>query len=67
MPTYKYNCKECENTFSIKASIAEKSAGLEPACPECGSKDVYQSFGSIGIIGSSQSGPGGCAPNTGCC
>ncbi len=71
MPTYKYHCKECKNSFKIKATIKEKSTGLDPTCPECESKNVYQSFSSIGVIGGSSSkNSGGCStcpPGAGCC
>ena len=71
MPRYKYHCRECENTFIIEASIKEKSAGLDPVCPECESDNVYQSFSSVGVIGGSGGNNSGgcstCPPGAGCC
>ena len=73
MPTYRYKCRKCEQTFSLQASIEEKSKGLSPECPDCGSEDVFQSFANIGVIGSSSSGKGNqngcssCPPGAGCC
>ena len=51
MPNYKYKCRDCENTFSVKSSIKEKSEGLDLVCPECESEDVFQLFDSIGVVG----------------
>ncbi|SIQ40855.1 putative regulatory protein, FmdB family [Alkalispirochaeta americana] len=74
--TYEYQCEKCGNTFDVTASIAEKAAGLEPACPECGSKQTSQLFGGVGILsGAGTSSPGGsfggglCGPGrgSGCC
>jgi len=67
MPNYKYKCKECDYTFSIKATVKEKSEGLDPGCPECKSKNVFQSFSGIGIVSSGNSRGGGCIPGGGCC
>ena len=63
MPTYNYKCKDCKHTFSIEASIDEKS-NLEPVCPECEGTNIIQIFKSVGVInncsGSSCNSCGGC-------
>ncbi|MFW6007183.1 MAG: FmdB family zinc ribbon protein [Bacillota bacterium] len=51
MPTYKYKCRDCESTFTIKSTIKEKNEGLKLVCPECEGKDVFQMFDSIGVVG----------------
>jgi putative FmdB family regulatory protein len=35
VPLYAYRCDECGHLFDVRASFAEKQAGLEPACPAC--------------------------------
>ncbi len=71
MPTYEYACIRCGNKTDVMASIAEKEAGLKPACPNCGSKKMVQFFGQVNILGSSRGfgGPSGCGPRSGpgCC
>ncbi|MFW5981451.1 MAG: FmdB family zinc ribbon protein [bacterium] len=69
MPTYNYKCRNCKNTFSIKASIKEKSKGLKAICPECEGKDIFQTFNSIGIMGGSKrksSGSGSSCSSSSC-
>lgn len=63
--TYEYQCDECGTTFDVTATIAEKAAGLEPACPECGSKQTAQLFGGVGILSGSRSGGAGGGPGGG--
>ncbi len=72
--TYEYRCKECEQVFDVVATVAEKAAGIEPECPECGSKETAQIFGAVGILSSTGSGGGFdpgpmCGPGmgAGCC
>jgi putative FmdB family regulatory protein len=69
--TYEYRCNDCEAAFAIKASVAEKTAGLSPVCPGCGSKKITQVFSVFGIIPGTIGGPGGtppgCQPGGGCC
>lgn len=73
--TYEYRCSKCDTAFDVIATVAEKSAGLEPKCPNCGSKQTTQIFGAVGVL-SSASGPSGdpgggpmCGPGmgAGCC
>jgi putative FmdB family regulatory protein len=61
MPTYEYECKKCNYRIEVKASVKEKSEGLKIKCPECGSEDVKQLFGSVCCItseGGNDSGSG---------
>lgn len=76
MPTYEYVCSECQNKFDVRASIAQKEAGLKPECPNCHSKKTIQVFSGFAIGGGSKGGfnPGGgfmpgCGPTAGpgCC
>ncbi|MFW5980867.1 MAG: FmdB family zinc ribbon protein [Halanaerobiaceae bacterium] len=55
MPNYKYKCRDCKNTFTVKSSIKKKDKGLDLSCPECEGKDVFQLFDSIGVVGGSSS------------
>jgi putative FmdB family regulatory protein len=42
MPTYEYQCKACNRTFSVIQTLAEHEKG-KPACPKCKTKrDVKQ-------------------------
>lgn len=43
MPIYTYRCEQCTEEFEVRASFAEKEAGLEAACPSCaGRRQVRQ-------------------------
>ena len=42
MPYYSFACETCDTRFDIRATIAEKDAGLHPTCPVCGDQDVRQ-------------------------
>lgn len=42
MPYYDFRCEACDEAFEIHASIKEKENGLEPVCPNCGSKKTRQ-------------------------
>ncbi len=55
MPLYEYLCGDCGKKFDVLATIAEKEAGLEPACPKCGSKRCRQVFGRVTVMTSSKS------------
>ena len=43
MPYYDLRCKTCQQEFTTKASISDKSEQRIP-CPECGSKDLATVF-----------------------
>ncbi len=60
MPTYEYVCTKCGERIEIRATIAEKTKGLSVTCPKCGSSEVSQVFGALGIRTSSSG--GSCSP-----
>ncbi len=72
MPYYDFQCEKCEEVFEIRASIAEKQAGLKPECPKCHSQKTRQKI-TAGLVirgsdGASVSLPA-CDPGAGpgCC
>ncbi len=70
--TYEYRCRECDETFEVTATVAEKAAGLSPECPKCGSSNVSQVFSGFGVLSGAGGGLGGggmCGPGmgAGCC
>jgi len=74
MPTYDYQCRDCEHVFEVFATFKQKDAGLQPECPECHSTETQQAFRSMMFIRSGDGGsvmptPMGCGPNMGpgCC
>ncbi|MFQ5859813.1 MAG: zinc ribbon domain-containing protein [Anaerolineae bacterium] len=74
MPTYDYQCRDCEHGFEVRATFKQKDAGLRPECPECHSTDTQQAFRSMMFIRSSDGASVvpmlmGCGPNMGpgCC
>jgi putative FmdB family regulatory protein len=68
---YAFRCRDCDTTFDVRATFAEKEAGLEPECPACGSRDVKQimTAGLLIQTGTGQPARSGCAPTAGpgCC
>ncbi len=58
MPSYNFTCKDCGEEFTIEASMEERDS-MEISCPECGSENVNQTFGSIGFLSCSSSGAAG--------
>lgn len=51
MPVYEFSCEDCGKKFDIVATLAEKEAGLNPACPNCGGGKVRQIFGRFTVLG----------------
>jgi len=73
---YEYRCNECGAAFEVTATVEEKTKGLYPTCPACGSKKTSQVFGGFGILAggraadsprSSAGFPGMGFPGGGCC
>jgi len=65
--TYQYRCRKCGRVFEVKASMAEKEAGLAPVCPACQAQNAEQVLSAFSILGgktgTSSSAPGGgCGP-----
>ena len=44
MPSYEFQCKKCNKSFSVTLTIKEREAG-RIACPTCGSKDAEPLLG----------------------
>lgn len=71
MPVYAFRCQDCKEAFDLRASFAEKEAGLAPVCPACGGRDVKQIM-TAGLLiqgGTGQRTRSGYAPmaGSGCC
>ncbi len=71
MPYYEYCCPECGETFEVRATFQEKSAGLHPECPTCHGHELQQVI-TVGMLvrGSTDSPAASyCGPNggSGCC
>ncbi|MEX2549392.1 MAG: FmdB family zinc ribbon protein [Nitriliruptoraceae bacterium] len=67
MPVYAYRCSHCSAELEVRASVAEKTAGLSPTCDHCGSTDLRQQFRAVGLIGTASAPasarmPAGCGP-----
>lgn len=54
MPIYVYECPRCQDSFEVRASIREKAAGLDPACPRCSAKGARQILTGAFVIGSAR-------------
>lgn len=62
MPSYDYNCKACENSFTVRKSMTDDT---QPLCPKCNSSSVIRVWGGFLIGGTpsdsgSSSGCGSC-------
>ena len=44
MPAHDFKCRECNHKFLESMSMAEYEKFV-PKCPECGSKNIGQTFG----------------------
>jgi putative FmdB family regulatory protein len=75
MPFYDFRCKQCDHTFTVRASFQEKEAGLHPHCPVCQATETQQQLTSGIFIGHATgvlkerppSGGGGCCGPGGFC
>lgn len=69
--TYEFRCDRCGQRFEVRATVAEKTKGLDLKCPACGSSAATQVYTSIAVFsgGGASRGPTGCGggPQTGCC
>jgi len=45
MPTYAYQCRECEHTFEVQQSFSDDPI---EKCPNCGG-EVKKVFGNLGV------------------
>ena len=55
MPVYEYQCQDCGKKFEVIATLAEKEAGLDPVCPNCGRKRARQVFSRFTLMTGSKS------------
>jgi putative regulatory protein, FmdB family len=71
MPLYEFRCEGCGGLFDMRATLAEKEAGLAPRCPTCGGERVKQvmTAGLLIHAGSPTSSRPACGPGAGagCC
>ena len=44
MPTYEYECRECNHQFESFQWVENRNLPTKEACPECGAKKVKQGF-----------------------
>jgi putative FmdB family regulatory protein len=70
---YEYRCQNCGEFFEVRASLAEKEAGLNPVCPHCRAQQAEQVFTRVGLAFSRRgstpptfSGGGCCSPGQSC-
>ncbi|MEJ5363113.1 MAG: zinc ribbon domain-containing protein [Spirochaetota bacterium] len=69
MPAYEYRCDDCNETFTVIASMSEKEKGLQVVCKICGSTNVRQVYSSISVGGKKKDLPlvgGGCSCGGAC-
>jgi len=50
MPVYEFQCQDCGKKFETVATLTEKEAGLDPACPKCGRKRARQVFSRFTLL-----------------
>lgn len=71
MPLYAFRCEDCGEPFDVRATFAEKDAGLAPRCPTCDGAHVKQvlTAGLLINAGSPTSPRPSCGPTpgAGCC
>lgn len=48
MPSYDYNCKDCEKPFTIEKSMNDNT---EPVCMHCNSSNVARLWGNVQLKG----------------
>ena len=54
IPVYEYQYQDCGKKFEIVATLAEKEAGLDPACPKCGRMRARQVFSRFTLLAGSK-------------
>jgi putative FmdB family regulatory protein len=55
MPTYKFKCEACKESFSIQKPANEIIDKPMPPCIHCGSQKVKRVFSGISVITSKKS------------
>ncbi len=64
MPTYEFVCTQCAAATDVRATIAEKQAGLTPRCDACGGASLRQAFPTVSLPGRERA---AVATPAGCC
>ena len=54
MPVYEFQCQDCGKKFETVATLAEKEAGLDPACPKCDRHRARQVFSRFTLLAGSK-------------
>lgn len=49
MPYYDFKCNDCGQTTEVKATISQKSEGLDVECKDCHSHNTEQVFLSVAV------------------
>jgi putative FmdB family regulatory protein len=66
MPLYEYRCQDCEGTFEVLTSFAERDRGQ--ACPSCSSSQTRVLVSSFAMAGFGDAGaPLEMSSGGGCC
>jgi putative FmdB family regulatory protein len=47
MPVYEYWCEDCDQLVTLSKGMFDES---EPACPECGQKELIRHFSSVAVV-----------------
>jgi putative FmdB family regulatory protein len=63
---YAYACDKCGTGFTVRATVAEKTRGLDLRCPKCGEKEVTQDLRGVGMAFGGQGTGGGLPWPPGC-
>lgn len=52
MNSYNFKCSDCENEFTVDATLQEKEEGTSEkfTCPKCHSQNVKSEFSAINFI-----------------
>lgn len=68
MPSYKYKCLDCQDTFTVEATVDEKkNKAADFTCATCGSKNIEQDFKLDDLIKESFEAGASCKLDGGCC
>ncbi len=51
MPFYVFRCKQCAHVFTVRATIKQKEAGLQPEYPACRQPETQQVITAGVLIG----------------
>ena len=63
---YEYVCLDCGATTEVRATLAEKQAGLQVRCHRCEGAELRRSFTPLATVGAGPA-PAAGAVGGGCC